>query len=134
MAVRQMSPEEIAETCAILQYAPHANITGLCNGSARILYDGWTMGMTYVHSLIPEPRYLTKGFLREMFRYAFEHVDWVVGVTPAFNHKALAFNRRLGFAPSLILPGGYRPGVDLIYQTMYHMQCRYYQRPAKESV
>src|SRR6187551_1656279 len=104
MAVRQMTRTEIAEACGILSYHPHSNVSGLCNGSARILYDGWTNsdrsrpgGTVYVHSLIPEPRFLTKGFLREMFRHAFDHVDWVVGVTPGFNTRALSFNERLGF-------------------------------------
>ncbi len=128
MTTRAMTAAEIADTCLILQYHPHSNITGLCNGSARILFDGWTLGSVYVHSFIPEPRYLTKGFLREMFRYAFENVDWIVGVTPGNNEKALAFNARLGFRPAMCLPGGFKKGVDLLYQIMHYRDCRYYQR------
>lgn len=141
MTARAMTSAEIAETCEILHYHPHSNISGLCNGSARILYDGWSNndksrpgGMVYVHSLIPEPRFLTKGFLREMFRYAFQTVDWVVGVTPGFNTRALAFNKRLGFRPMWQLPHGYARGVDLHYQMMHYSTCRFWQRPLETSL
>jgi hypothetical protein len=136
MAVRAMDRWEIREACEILHYHPHTNVSGLCNGTARILYDSWTNndknrpgGMVYVHSLIPEPRFLTKGFLREMFKYAFETVDWVVGVTPGCNNRALLFNARLGFEPCMILPSGYAKGIDLCFQRMHYQSCRYYQRP-----
>ena len=124
MTTRAMTADEIATTLLALSYHPHTNVTGLCNGTARILYDGWMQNAVYVHSHIPEPRYLTKGFLREMFRYPFEHVDWIIGVTPGFNEKALAFNRRIGFDVSWTLPSGYAKGVDLVYQTMHHRNCR----------
>lgn len=136
MTTRAMNGLEIADACMQLHYHPHSNVSGLINGTARILMDGWSNndkarpgGMVYVHSLIPDPRYVTKGFLREIFRYPFEIVDWLVGVTPAHNTKALAFNHRIGFTVAHTLTNGYAKGVDLIFQRMHHSSCRYYRRP-----
>lgn len=140
MSTRKLEAAEIAAVCEILHYHPHTNVSGVANGSATVLYDGWSNndktqpgGMVYVHSYIPEPKYVTKGFLREIFRYAFETVDWVVGVTPGFNNKALLFNSRLGFEPCMILPSGYAKGIDLCFQRMYYQSCRYWQRPKGDS-
>ncbi len=128
MTTRAMTAAEIADTCLILQYCPHANISGLINGSARVMYDNWAPGSVNVHSFIPEPRFVTKGFLEAIFHYPFGNggVDWIVGVTPGNNEKALAFNARLGFRPAMCLPGGFKKGVDLIYQIMHYSDCRYY--------
>ncbi len=135
MTTRALNEEEIEAVCEKLSYIPTRNVRGLGNGTAAILFDNWTPNSVCVHSYIPEPRYLTKGFLREMFRYPFEHVDWIIGVTPGDNEKALAFNRRIGFAVRDRLPQGFAKGVDTVYQVMHHSTCRYWKRPtSKERV
>ncbi len=102
-----MSAVHIEYVCVKLSYIPTRNVTGLRNGTACILYDNWTPNSVCVHSYIPEPRYLTKGFLSNMFRYAFSNVDWIIGVTPGDNEKALAFNRRIGWAVRDRRPNGF---------------------------
>jgi hypothetical protein len=129
MSTEKMSALEIEHVCTMLHYIPTRNVVGLHNGTACILYDNWTPNSVCVHSYIPEPRFLTKGFLREMFRYPFEHVDWIIGVTPGDNEKALAFNRRIGFAVRDRLPNGFDKGIDTVYQVMHYSTCRYWKRP-----
>lgn len=129
MATERMLPRHIEHVCDILHYYPTRNATGLHNGTACIIYDNWTPNSVCVHSYIPEPRYLTKGFLREMFRYPFSHVAWIIGVTPGDNEKALAFNQRIGFTPMIRLHEGFAKGVDQVFQTMHYSTCKYWRRP-----
>jgi hypothetical protein len=124
-----MTNDEIERVCEKLSYIPTRNVKGLANGTASILYDGWSPNSVCVHSYIPEPRYLTKGFLREMFRYPFSNVDWILGITPGDNFKALAFNRRIGFDEVYRLPWGFSKEVDTVFQRMHHTQCKYWRRP-----
>jgi hypothetical protein len=124
-----MHPSHIQAVCEQLSYVPTINVRGLHNGSACILYDGWTHNSVCVHSYIPEPRFLTKGFLRDMFRYAFTNVDWIIGVTPGDNAKALAFNERLGFTVRDRLPEGFAKGIDTVVQVMFYTDCKWWKRP-----
>lgn len=129
MSTEKMLDWEIEAVCRILHYIPTKNVVGLHNGSACILYDNWTPNSVCVHSYIPEPRYLTKGFIREFFRYPFSHVDYVIGVTPGDNEKALAFNKRIGFIETYRLVEGFAKGIDTVYQVMHHSTCKYWRRP-----
>ncbi len=140
MATRELTMAEIEAVCETLSYVPTRNVRGLGNGSASILYDQWAPNSVCVHSHIPEPRYLTRGFLSNMFRYPFSNVDWIVGVTPGDNEKALAFNKRIGFTEAYRLPEGFSAsrwqdgrliarGVDHVFQIMHHSTCRYWRRP-----
>lgn len=129
MTTRVLTMEEIESVCETLSYIPTRNVRGLGNGTASILYDQWTPNSVCVHSHIPAPRFLTRGFLTNMFRYPFSHVDWIIGVTPGDNEKALAFNRRIGFAVRDRLPNGFARGVDTVYQVMHHSTCKYWRRP-----
>ncbi len=129
MSTRELTADEIEAVCAKLSYIPTRNVRGLGNGTASIIYDQWCPNSVCVHSHIPEPRYLTRGFLTNMFRYPFSNVDWIIGVTPGDNEKALAFNKRLGFTVRDRLPQGFDKGVDTVYQVMHYKACRFYQRP-----
>jgi hypothetical protein len=124
-----MSPQHIAEVCAKLSYVPTLNVRGIHNGSAAILFDQWTHNSVCVHSYIPEPRFLTKGFLSDMFRYGFSNCDWIIGVTPGDNAKALAFNERLGFTVRDRLPEGFAKGIDTVVQVMFYTDCKWWKRP-----
>lgn len=124
---RETTPEEIDAVCARLSYIPTRNVTGLTNGKAVILYDQWTQNSVCVHSYIP-PHSLTRGFLREMFRYPYEAVEWVIGVTPGDNEAALRFNKHIGFKEIYRLRDGFAPGVDNVFQTVHRSECRYYKR------
>ena len=141
MTTQKMELGYIEHVCEKLSYIPTRNVIGLYNGTACILYDNWTPNSVCVHSYIPEPRYLTKGFLREMFRYPFSNVDWIIGVTPGDNEKALAFNRRIGFTRHAVLTHGFSAeqfqdgqiiakGIDTVYQVMHHSTCKYWKRPS----
>lgn len=129
MTTRVLTPAEIQAVGQTLSYYPTGNARGLGNGTASILFDNWTKNSVCVHSHIPEPRFLTKGFLSDMFRFPFSHVDWIIGVTPGDNTKALAFNVRIGFEVVYRLPDGFARGVDTVFQTMHYSQCRYFRRP-----
>lgn len=130
MTTRVLTMEEIEAVCEKLSYIPTRNVRGLGNGTASILYDAWTPNSVCVHSHIPEPRFLTRGFLTNMFRYPFSNVDWVIGVTPGDNAKALAFNKRIGLREVYRLPEGFAKGIDTVYQVMHHSTCSYWRRPA----
>ena len=123
-----MGQYEIEYVCRRLSYIPTRNVVGLHNGTACILYDNWCPNSVCVHSYIPEPRYLTKGFIRDFFRYPFSNVDWIIGVTPGDNIKALAFNKRIGFVEHYRLRNGFARGVDQVYQVMHHSDCKYWRR------
>ena len=129
MSTQKMSSIYVDDVCEILHYIPTKNVVGIRNGTACILYDNWTPNSVCVHSYVPEPRYLTKGFLREMFRYPFSNVDFVLGVTPGDNTRALAFNKRIGFTEAYRLPSGFARGVDQVFQVMSYKDCRYWRRP-----
>ncbi len=128
MTTRALTTDEIEWVCEKLSYIPTRNVRGLGNGTAAILFDQWTPNSVCVHSYIPEPRYLTKGFLREIFRYPFSNVDWILGITPGDNKKALEFNQRIGFHRVYVLPSGFDKGIDTVMQAMHHTGCKYYRR------
>lgn len=134
--IRAMTPAEVFAVGERIQYVPTANARGLCNGDeetplgACILYDSWCPNSVCVHSYIPHPRFMTKGFLREMWRYPLEHVDWVIGVTPGDNARALAFNKRIGLTEVYRLKDGWATGVDQVFQTAHYSTCRWWKRPA----
>jgi hypothetical protein len=129
MTTRVLTEEEIEAVCDRLSYIATKNARGLGNGTGAIIFDQWTHNSVCVHSYIPEPRFLTKGFLSDMFRYAFTNVDWIIGVTPADNAKALAFNERLGFTVRDRLPDGFAKGIDTVIQVMFYTDCRWWKRP-----
>lgn len=122
-------PEWLVErVCDELSYIPTRNVVGLTNRSAYFLFDNWTPNSVCAHSLVPDPKGLTRGFLRDCFRYAFANVDWLIGVTPGDNEKALLFNKRLGFSVRDVLPQGFAKGVDTVYQVMHYRSCRWWKR------
>lgn len=125
----QMNDLAITLVCARLSYIPTRNVVGLHNKSACFLLDNWTPNSVCAHSYIPNPHHLTRGFMRDVFRYVFSNVDWLIGVTPGDNEKALAFNKRIGFTLRDRLPQGFAKGVDTVYQVMHHSTCRYWRRP-----
>lgn len=125
---RVLTSEEIDYVCARLSYSATQNVRGLGNKTACILFDFWTPNSVCLHSWIPNPHHLTRGFLADVFRYAFSNVDWALGITPGDNEKALAFNRRLGFTVRDRLPNGFARGVDTVYQVMFHNTCKYWRR------
>jgi len=129
MTTSKMREWHIEYVCNKLSYIPTKNVTGLTNGSACFLFDNWTPNSVCVHSYVPDPGALGKGFIRDCFRYVFSNVDWLIGVTPGDNEKALAFNARLGFSVRDRLPQGFARGIDTVYQVMHYKACKWWRRP-----
>ena len=127
---QEMSQRQIANVCRQLSYIPTLNVKGLRNREAYFLFDNWTPNSCCAHSYVSNPKDLTRGFLRDCFRYVFSNVDWLIGVTPGDNERALRFNRKLGFKVHSTLPDGFARGVDTVMQAMYYTDCRFWRRPA----
>ena len=128
MSTEKMTDDQIEIVCNLLHYIPTRNVVGLRNGTACFLFDNWAPNSVCAHSFIGYPGDLTRGFLRDTFRYVFSNVDWLIGVTPGDNVKALAFNKRIGFKETYRLMFGFDKTVDQVYQTMWHEDCKYWRR------
>lgn len=85
--------------------------------------QGGSIGM---HVAGFEPRWISKSLLWACFWYPFEQlgVKKVFGTVPAFNARALAFNRKLGFRQEAVIRDVYPDG-DMVLMAMYREECRH---------
>lgn len=89
-------------------------------------YNGWTESGVSMHVAIETPGAL-KAIIRPAFEYPFIEggKQYVMGITPGDNAKALKFNKHVGFRETYRVKDGWSKGVDLVLQEMRREDCRW---------
>ena len=97
---------------------------GLVNSDKKIVaavgFNNWFTGGCYMHMAVDHRHAATRKFLAAAFHYPFVELqlDLVLGMTPAYNTRALNLNRKLGFVP-------FRDLGDTILQELRREDCRF---------
>lgn len=130
--IRSMDKKEIREFLSTIHYSPTAGFRGIVsvkNGIAvsYVGYDSWTPNSVQMHVWLPYPRYLTRKFIAEAFRYPFEMCGrgLVIGLTPSNNTGALRLNRKIGFKEVYRIKDAWDLGVDVVLQEIRKEDCRW---------
>ncbi len=126
--IRAASPSEIEWVCGKLPLTYSADMKGVCNEGAMVVYDSWTPNACQVHVYSSGPAHLlNKRFLTEVFTYGFVQCDKgkLYTITPASSTESLAVSDALGFRESYRQIDGWEVGVDMIYKEMRREDCRY---------
>lgn len=94
---------------------------------AAIVFDSWTANSCVAHIAIDEPFVLRHGFIETGCDFVFNHANRgvIVGLVPANNHKALKFDKHIGFKEICRVKDGYKVGVDYIILEMRQETCRW---------
>lgn len=104
---------------------------GLVRGGelvAGVVYEGFNGANVWLHvGAIPGRRWMTREFLRAVFRYPFEQLGCkrVSGYVEAWNMDARRFDEHVGFSPEAVLSGAASDGGDVILYVMKREECRY---------
>jgi RimJ/RimL family protein N-acetyltransferase len=92
------------------------------------IMDNWTDGSVQVHIAIDSPLCF-KGhiFLREVFNYIFNTADRcvAVGLVNSENHKALRFDKHIGFKEIARVRDGWAYGEDIVILELHRNNCRW---------
>ena len=94
---------------------------------AAVGLESWSHNSVTIHIVIEDPLVFKHRYAEEVFKYIFEDCDrgLVIGVTPANNEKALAFNRHIGLTEIYRIADGYDVGIDYVVQELRKENCRY---------
>src|SRR5262249_21180701 len=89
-------------------------------------FDSWMGNAAQMHVAIENPRAIF-ALRRAAFDYIFNQCgkDIAIGMVPAHNEHALAFDKRLGFKEAYRLKNGAAPGDDMIFLLMRREDCRW---------
>ncbi len=90
--------------------------------TAGVWYEGWNGATVICHIAIEAP--LTRGFLREIFRYPFEHVGKIIAPVKSINLRSRHLVERMGFVRESIIADGYKDA-DMFLYTMRREACRF---------
>lgn len=94
---------------------------------AATIIQGWTQTLAMLHTWIPRPIVIRRGYLQVVFGYLFNdcRLQMVLGPVPSDNAKAKRFNRHIGFTRIFTLPNGYARGRNLEIWRMHRHECRW---------
>lgn len=93
---------------------------------AGVVFDDWN-GRSIVMSVASEKaHWLTRGFLRVVFAYAFKQMgaQKLLGFVDSENQAARRFDEHLGFQREAVISGA-GPRGDILIYSMTPAQCRY---------
>jgi hypothetical protein len=93
---------------------------------AGVIYESYNKANVNMHVAAEGTNWLTRGFLWVCFHYPFVQLGCkrVTGITPASNHRALRFNKSLGFEVEATLKDA-APDGDVVIQVMWRDKCRW---------
>lgn len=97
---------------------------------AAVVYNHWSDVDCAMHvAAVPGRRWMTREFLRAVFRYPFiqEGCHRVTGYVPASNADALRFDIHLGFKPEGKMRDATHDGEDVWVLGMLKRECRWLQ-------
>lgn len=94
---------------------------------AACVLDNITANSTQAHFMITTPIVFKHGLLQLCFGYIFDAlgVNYVYGLVPGDNEKAIKFNKRLGFTEKVALPEAFKPGVDYLLMELKKENCNF---------
>ena len=98
--------------------------------AAVVVYTFWSGADIAMHvAAVPGRRWLTRGFLRAVFRYPFVQLGCrrVTGYVPALNADALRFDAHLGFRREGVMREALDNGEDVIVLGMLERECRWHR-------
>lgn len=104
-----------SDMMGIVAYDNNLKIMGLTT------FDHWTDSSVFGHIKVTNPMCLkTGGLVDETMRYVFEVTERenFLGLVPANEHKAVAFEKKIGFKELYRIPNGFQIGVDMIIMRM----------------
>ena len=98
-------------------------------------YNGFTKTSCWMHMAGDHPRWVTREFLMEAFRYPFEQLGltMVLGTVSSGNIRALNMDFKLGFKELIYIPGAHEDGGLHILQ-MLREDCRWLRKPHGQEV
>jgi hypothetical protein len=91
------------------------------------LMDNWTNNSVQCHFMLTTPMLLKHGFLEECFGFIFknQNVNFVYGLVPANNDKAVKLNTHMGFTVKTRLEEAYDVGTDYLLMQLKREDCKY---------
>ena len=91
------------------------------------LMDNWTHNSVQMHFMITSPLVLKHGFIEASFDIVFNemNLNYVYGMVPGDNEKAIRLNKHMGFTEKMRLEEGWAVGVDYICMELKRENCRY---------
>lgn len=95
---------------------------------AVVVYNLWSGADIAMHvAAMPGRRWMTRAFLRAVFRYPFVQLECqrVTGYVPASNADALRFDRHLGFVEEGRMREALPNGEDVIVLGLLKRECRW---------
>lgn len=95
---------------------------------AVVVYNLWSGADIAMHvAAMPGRRWMTRAFLRAVFRYPFVQLGCrrVTGYVPASNADALRFDRHLGFVEEGRMREALPTGEDVLVLGMLRRECRW---------
>lgn len=95
---------------------------------AVVVYNLWSGADIAMHvAAMPGRRWMTRAFLRAVFRYPFVQLECqrVTGYVPASNADALRFDRHLGFVEEGRMREALPTGEDVLVLGMLRRECRW---------
>ncbi len=100
---------------------------------AVVGYNAFTGTSCQMHMAGDHPRWMTRKFLYEAFRYPFETLGltMVLGNVPSGNIRALRIDLKLGFTELLYIPGAHPDGGIHLLQ-MKRENCRWLRNHGKK--
>lgn len=93
---------------------------------AVIGYDGFIGRTCCMHSLILNPKAITREFVRTMFHYPFVqcNLQYLIALVDSSNERAMKLDKHVGFEEKMRIPNGALEG-DLVMLIMQRDKCRW---------
>jgi hypothetical protein len=89
-------------------------------------FDGWLGNAAQMHIALESPIAL-RALLRPAFDYLYDKCgkDIALGMVPAHNHRALDFDKHIGFREAFRLKDGWAPNDDMILLELRRENCKW---------
>lgn len=119
---QQVAILRVEDTCGIMAVDDEADETvGAC------IMDNWTKNSVQCHFMVSSPMVLRHGFLEECFDFLFNEcgMQYIYGLVPGDNEKALRLNAHMGFTERVRLKDAFADGVDYVLMELKRENCRY---------
>jgi len=89
--------------------------------------DNWTNNSVQMHLLVKSPLVLKYGFIEAAYDLVFNEigVEYVYGMVPGDNERAVKLNEHMGFTEKIRLENGWAEGCDYIVMELKKENCRY---------
>ncbi len=133
--IRSMTDVEKAKFSDLISYHRTVRFRGIVRVvdndiRAMVGFDDFTHTLCQMHVWSRGPGGLSRLFITECFRYAFDTCGLllVISTVACNNAASLELTRKLGFRRILTIKDGYGLGTDLAIQEMRREECRWLVR------